>query len=79
MNNKLAACARQLVGKTIAHVIVKEGRNPSEQLFLVFTDGSYYEMFTMCDSFVGASSLGSGGVEAVRAYLAGKQEIVLEV
>jgi hypothetical protein len=36
-----------IVGKTISGVIVKEGdETPRSQVFLLFTDGTYYELYS---------------------------------
>jgi len=41
----LKAAVADIIGKTIKHIVVKEGdRQPRSQVFLVFTDGSYYEL-----------------------------------
>lgn len=64
MNSGLRAALPRLVGRTIAHVVVKEGRGPVAQLFLVFDDGSSYELYS--DAPIdGAAALDSGGLQAV--------------
>jgi len=68
---------QRLVGKTISHVIIKTGISPQSQLFLVFTDGSYYEFFGGMIS--GATGLDVGGIEEVRRYMSPPQEIVVDV
>jgi hypothetical protein len=45
VNNEIAPMLPQLVGKTIADIVLKEGSSPTGQLFLVFTDGTYYEFY----------------------------------
>ena len=37
--------AQEIVGKTIAGFIVKEGKHPKEQVYLVFDDDTYFEFF----------------------------------
>ncbi|MDQ2667267.1 MAG: hypothetical protein M3Z05_14805 [Gemmatimonadota bacterium] len=64
-----------LVGKTIANVVMKEGTGPFAQLFLVFTDDTYYEFYST-ESISGGGRLYSGGTPAVLA--SGKpNEVVL--
>ena len=64
----------QLIGKTISHVVAKEGTSPRKQVFLVFSDGTYYELFG--DQFGGASAIDTGTVEDVRKYMTPPQKIV---
>jgi hypothetical protein len=72
------AAVADIIGKTIKHVVVKEGdRQPRSQVFLVFTDGSYYEFYSATAPIVGAGGLDVGGIEAVRAYLP-EQRVVYE-
>jgi hypothetical protein len=72
------AAVADIIGKTIKHVVVKEGeRQPRSQVFLVFTDGSYYEFYSATAEIVGAGGLDVGGIEAVRGYLP-EQRIVYE-
>ena len=67
-----------IIGKTIKHIVVKEGsRGPRAQVFLVFMDDSYYEFYSTHGSISGAGSLDVGGIEAARRYLPG-QSIVYE-
>ena len=67
-----------IVGKTIKHIVVTEGpRAPRSQVFLVFTDDSYYEFYSTHGSIAGGGALDIGGIEAVRGYLPG-QRIVYE-
>lgn len=75
---EMAAAAPGLVGKTIAHVVVKKRPGqPRSQLFLVFTDGTYYEFFSPDGDLEGASAIDRGGLSDVRRYL-GEQWIVLQ-
>ena len=72
------AAVADIIGKTIKHIVVKEGdRQPRSQVFLVFTDGSYYEFYSATAEIVGAGGLDVGGIEAVRAYLP-EQRVVYE-
>ena len=64
MNSGIRSVLPQLVGKTIAHVVVKEGRGPSAQIFLVFDDGTSYELYS--DAPIdGAAGLDGGGLKQV--------------
>jgi len=68
---------RRLIGKTVAHVIVKEGSGPSTQLFLVFSDDTYYEFFT--DGVLdGASAIDIGDLKTGLAYGAPEQPVVFQ-
>jgi hypothetical protein len=75
---EMRAAAPGMVGKTIAHVVVKHRpKRPLSQLFLVFTDGTYYEFFCADGWIVGASAIDVGGLDDVRRY-GGEQWIVLQ-
>ena len=67
----------QLLGKRICGAVVKEGdRLPQMQVFLIFDDDTYYEIYT--DSTIyGTGGVDRGGIEHVRQYMP-KQEIVFE-
>lgn len=77
MSSKIAKCAPQLVGKTIAHIVLKTGTNPEFQLFLLFTDGTYYEFFG--SPLNGANGIDRGTFDEVRHYMSPPQENVVEV
>ena len=67
MNSEIRTVLPKLVGKTIAHVVLKEGSGPAAQLFLVFDDGTYYEFYS--DAPIdGAGAVDVGGVEKVIEY-----------
>lgn len=75
---EMAAAAPGLVGKTIAHVVVKKRpEQPRSQLFLVFTDGTYYEFFSPDGDLEGSSAIDRGGLDDVRRYQ-GDRWIVLQ-
>ena len=68
----------EIVGKTIKHVLVKgSDREPRSQVFLVFTDGSYYELYAN-EEIYGSGSLSYGGLEHARKYM-GYNPIIFEV
>ena len=52
-------------------------RQPRSQLFLVFTDGTYYEFFSPEGDLEGASAIDQGGLAEVRRYQ-GAEGIVLQ-
>jgi signal transduction histidine kinase len=57
----------QLVGKTITGVVVTEGPgSPRSQVFLTFSDNTYYELYSVNGEIVGVSHLRDGGVDDVR-------------
>jgi hypothetical protein len=66
-----------LVGKTIANVVLKEGTGPRAQLFLVFTDGTYYEFYS-ASCIDGAGGIDQGGLPAVLAYGKPRQAVIFQ-
>jgi hypothetical protein len=75
---EMAGAAPGIVGKTIAHVVVKKRPGqPRSQLFLLFTDGTYYEFFSPEGDLEGASAIDQGGLAEVRRYQ-GAKWIVLQ-
>jgi hypothetical protein len=58
-------------------VVKKRPGQPRSQLFLVFTDGTYYEFFSPDGDLEGASAIDQGGLEDVRRYH-GERWIVLQ-
>ncbi len=67
MKRRIKTVLPRLKGKTIAHVIIKEGTSPRAQLFFVFTDDTYYEFYS--DSPInGASDIDVGGLAAAVAH-----------
>ena len=57
----------QLVGKTITGVVVTDGPgSPRSQVFLTFSDNTYYELYSVNGEIVGASHFRDGGVDDVR-------------
>ncbi len=58
---------REIVGKSIAGIVVAENnRSPRVQLFLTFTDGTYFEIWG--DSFSCAGGVDRGDAETAAAY-----------
>ncbi len=59
---------KQIMGKTIKGVVVKEDIYPSEsQVFLIFTDGTYYEFYSKKIS--GTSEVDRGGLKEIKDYM----------
>ena len=70
---------RQIVGKTISGVVVKEAdRLPRMQVYLLFTDGTYFEIHSGSGDMCWASRLDVGGIERVREYMSPAHRIVME-
>ena len=60
----------QLVGKTITRVMVTEGNTgPCSQLFLFFSDGTYYEFYCSDSIIEGTKGLHSGTVAEVEKHI----------
>jgi hypothetical protein len=61
---------KQIVGKTIAGVVVRNslGVGPQDQLFIVFTDNTYQEFY---GDLGWSSHLEDGDLETARQYAAG--------
>lgn len=72
----------QIVGKTIDRVIVKMHRDvfihPAVQIFLIFTDNTYYEIYSDLDVIGFPSGLDIGGRKEVLQYLSNTMEVVYE-
>ncbi len=58
-----------LLGRRIKGVVVKESqRHPENQVFLLFSDGTYFEFYGA--SMRGANGICWGDLESVRRYMA---------
>lgn len=77
MNSEIKPVLSELVGKTIAHIVVKEGESPRAHLFLVFTDGTSYEFYSG-SSIDGSARLDYGGLAHALRYLTPPQEVVFQ-
>lgn len=62
---KLEAALPAILGKTIAHVAIAPQPHNGSRLYLVFTDGTYYEFYAI-DSMSGARGVSAGGLEDIR-------------
>ena len=58
----------QTIGKTIAGYVLRTGSSisPREQVFIVFTDNTYYELYG--ESINSASAVDRGGMEGAESY-----------
>lgn len=77
MNHAIDKALRQMIGKTIAHVVIKEGQSPKGQIFLVFEDDTYYE-FYFGAPVNGAKAVDPGGLAAAVAYGEPYQKVVFQ-
>lgn len=58
---------KNIIGKKISKIIVAENTNtPKRQVFLVFSDDTYFEFYG--DIFSGAGGVDEGGFEAAKKY-----------
>ena len=67
---------KKIIGKTIKGVAVGEGsRGTQSQIFLIFTDNTFYEIFSENHISV-TSGLKKGGINAVLKSLPPKNEVI---
>ncbi len=60
----------EIVGKTIQAVLVKERPGtPQSQFFLLFTDGTYFELYATDGNIYSTSAVRRGTIDDVRAYM----------
>jgi hypothetical protein len=69
----------EIIGKRIVGVIVKESdRWPKSQLFLLFDDNTYFELYSTYDEIRGAGDIDKGGQAEIKELGKGSHKIVLE-
>ncbi len=69
---------KKIVGKQIKGVVVTEGESdPRSQVFLIFSDETYYEFYSPC-AISWTSYAYRGGLEEVKNYMP-HQGIIVEV
>ena len=70
--------AKNIVGKTIKGVVVKESdwKNPRSQIFLLFDDNTYYEFYS-ASTIRGIHGIDKGGMDTVKNYMP-ENKIILE-
>jgi len=57
-----------IIGKTISDVVVaNKNGEPRQEVFLVFSDGTYFEFWG--NSFTGAGGVRNGGLVEVSSYV----------
>ena len=67
---------KKIIGKTIKEVVIGKGiRGPQSQLFLIFTDNTFYEIFSD-DYFSLTSGPKKGGIKAVLKTLPPLNEMI---
>ena len=57
---------KDLLGKTISGVVVKRGRDPEGQIYLVFDDNTYYEFWSQGEIH-STGRIEPGGMAEVKA------------
>lgn len=72
--------AQEILGRTISGVVIKSGsgREPTSQLFLVFSDGSYFEFYSGSGHIHPTGGVSPGGIDEVRRYMDRATEVVFE-
>lgn len=76
--NKLRDALAGTIGKSIDRVFVTHHPDGRSQIFLVFTDGTYYEFYGR-GGFEGTRCVYDGDAATVRARLSGSGAEVIEV
>lgn len=67
---------KKIIGKTIKGVVIGEGkRGPQSQIFFIFTDNSFYEIFSE-NHISTTSGLKNGGINAVLKSLPPNNEVM---
>jgi len=72
----------EILGKTITGVIVKRDahyRSPVSQVFLVFSNHTYFELYSDTGDITSTSSLTPGGMPEVRKYMSETTKITADV
>ncbi len=64
---------RGIIGKRIKGIVVKErSQNPRTQLFLIFSDNTYFEFYSSNGNIVATGGVDKGGLQEVREYMGEK-------
>lgn len=77
MNREAQRSLADVVGKQIEHVIAAEGRSVPAQLFFMFSDGTYLELYAECSIDAGPR-LYKGDRAHVRKLTQGNQKVIFE-
>ncbi|MGK2857444.1 MAG: hypothetical protein ACSLFQ_09575 [Thermoanaerobaculia bacterium] len=68
---------RSLIGKNITGIIVKQGGPVKQQVFLLFSDDTYFEFYSS-ERMGYSGALSIGDANTVREYMADAQKIVID-
>ena len=61
---------KEILGKTITGIVVAESpRTPEMQVFMLFSDDTYFELFGVGNGFTCAGGVDPGGIDKVHSYL----------
>jgi len=67
---------KQIIGKRIKGIVAKKhDYQPHSQLFLIFSDETYYEFYTYMSEICATGGVCVGGLEKVREYM-GEEDVV---
>jgi len=70
---------KEILGKTITGIIAKERTGvPQSQVFLVFSDNTYFELYCTDSVISGTGGLWEGGMDDVRKYMSETSSIILD-
>lgn len=65
-SEKLRGALPEIIGKTIAHVMIAERSRGHSQLFLIFSDETHYEFYGL-DSMSGIRGVYPGGLDSLES------------
>lgn len=71
-----------ILGKTIVGIIKKRnaiGTTPKDQVFLLFSDNTYFEFYSIDGRILCTGGVDEGGLDAVRGYMKGAMDIEFEI
>jgi len=70
---------KEILGKTVTGVIAKERAGvPQSQVFLVFSDNTWFELYCTDSVISGTGGLREGGMDQVRKYMGETSSIILD-
>ena len=66
-SSKHLAKLNEMQGKTISQVMIAEGpKRPRNQVFLLFTDGTFFEIYS--DEQIKGTSIDTGGIDEAKTH-----------
>ncbi len=71
----------QLLGKTITGVVTKRASmpgSPQHQIFLLFSDQTYYEFYAVEDGVALTGGVDQGGPAEIRRYMKDRMQVTFE-